>query len=109
MSVVKSQRKLDYVNDLIDTHNYYAYGLAGTALWVLAIPYAFSVLHGETRRGALVFDVADMLKDGLLLLAFMSAKAGLDKSAHKKECAKSLQLSSALPLLFNEIKDALAL
>lgn len=104
------QRKLDYVNDLIDTHNYYAYGLAGTALWVLAIPYAFSVLHGETRRGALVFDVADMLKDGLLLpLAFMSARAGLDKSAHKKECAKSLQLSSALPLLFNEIKDALAL
>lgn len=84
-----------------------AYELAALR-WVLAIPYAFSVRHGETRRGALVFDVADMLKDGLLLpLALLSAKTGRDTSAHKKECAKVLQLSSALPLLFNELKLAL--
>lgn len=104
------QQKTDYVNELIDGHNYYAYGLASTALWVLGIPYAFAVLHGETRRGALVFDVADMLKDGILLpLAFQSAQAGRDKSAHKKECAKHLQLSHALPRLFDEIKAALEL
>lgn len=102
--------KSDYINDLIDTHNYYAYGLAGTALWVLGIPYAFAVLHGETRRGALVFDVADMIKDGMLLpLAFLSAKDGKDKSAHKKECAKVLQLNKCLAILFNELKAAQAL
>ena len=102
--------KEDYVNELIDAHNYYAYGIAGTALWVLGIPYAFAVLHGDTRRGALVFDVADMLKDGILLpLAFQSAKEGLEKSAHKKECAKHLQLKKALPLLFDELKTALTL
>lgn len=100
--------KPDYVNELIDTHNYYAYGLAGTALWVLGIPYAFSVLHGDTRRGALVFDVADMIKDGVLLpLAFQSARDQFDKSAHKRECAKWLQLRKVLPLLFDEIKNVL--
>lgn len=104
------KEKQDYTNELIDAHNYYAYGLAGTALWILSIPYAFAVLHGETRRGALVFDVADMIKDGILLpLAFQSAKQGLDKSAHKKECAKHLQLSKCLPLLFDQLKLALTL
>lgn len=103
------REKSDYVNELIDAHNYYAYGLAGTALWVLGIPYAFAVLHGETRRGALVFDVADMIKDGLLLpLAFLSAKAGRTKSDHKKECAKQLQLERCLAILFDEVKSALA-
>jgi len=100
----------DYINDLIDSHNYYAYGMAGTALWILGIPHALAVLHGETRRGALVFDVADMIKDGMLLpLAFMSAKSGKDKSAHKKECAKVLQLESCLATLFNELKTAIEL
>lgn len=104
------REKSDYTNELIDAHNYYAYGLAGTALWVLGIPYAFAVLHGETRRGALVFDVADMIKDGILLpLAFLSAKAGRDKSAHKKECAKQLQLERCLSILFDELKAAIAL
>jgi len=99
--------KTDYVNELIDSHNYYAYS---TALWALGIPYAFAVLHGETRRGALVFDVADMLKDGLLLpLAFSSAKDGLEKTEHKKVCAKHHQLSAALPRLFDEIKVACSL
>lgn len=102
--------KSDYHNELIDAHNYYAYGLAGTALWVLGIPYAFAVLHGETRRGALVFDVADMIKDAMLLpLAFQSAKLGRDKSAHKKECAKILQLDHCLTILFSELKFALTL
>ncbi|MBU9200170.1 type I-F CRISPR-associated endonuclease Cas1f [Burkholderia multivorans] len=104
------REKSDPINDLIDTHNYYAYGLAGTALWVLGIPYAFSVLHGDTRRGALVFDVADMIKDGILLpLAFLSAKRGYDKSTHKKECAKHLQLETCLAILFREVKTALKL
>lgn len=104
------REKSDFTNELIDSHNYYAYGLGGTALWVLGIPHAFPVLHGETRRGGLVFDVADMIKDGILLpLAFKSARDGLDKSQHKKECAKHLQLEKCLAIMFDEIKNALNL
>ncbi len=55
--------------------NYLTYGLAATTLWVLGIPHGFAVIHGKTRRGALVFDVADLIKDAIVLpLAFICAK-----------------------------------
>jgi CRISPR-associated protein Cas1 len=47
--------------------NYLAYGLAATTLWVLGISHSFAVMHGKTRRGALVFDVADLIKDAVVL------------------------------------------
>lgn len=104
------QSKSDLVNDLIDTQNYYAYGLAGATLWALGIPFSLPVLHGDTRRGALVFDVADIVKDAYLLpLAFESAKQKLDKSAHKKICAEHLQTNKVMPILFDEIKKAIEL
>lgn len=62
-------------NSFIDHGNYIAYGYAAAALNVLGISYALPVMHGKTRRGALVFDVADMYKDALVLpLAFHAAK-----------------------------------
>ena len=42
-------------------------GLAATTLWVLGIPHGFAVMHGKTRRGALVFDVADLFKDAIVM------------------------------------------
>lgn len=106
----EAKKKMDYINDLIDAHNYYAYGMAGATLWVLGIPHAFPVLHGDTRRGALVFDVADMIKDAYLLpLAFISNKQKLDKNKHKKECADVLQLKRVMPMMFDEVKKALDL
>lgn len=55
------------VNSLIDHGNYLAYGYSGVVLHTLGISYAFPVLHGKTRRGGLVFDVADLIKDSLVL------------------------------------------
>ena len=102
--------KPDLVNKLIDSHNYYAYGIAGAVLWTLGIPFAFPVLHGNTRRGALVFDVADIIKDGILLpLAFESAKSNTDTQKHKKICADKLHLDSATVLLFTALKKALGI
>ena len=61
--------------------NYLAYGLAATTLWVLGIPHGFAVMHGKTRRGALVFDVADLIKDSVILpWAFICAKEGGDRA-----------------------------
>lgn len=104
----KPQEKLDLTNELIDSHNYYAYGIAGTCLWTLGIPYAYPVLHGDTRRGALVFDLADIIKDAFLLpIAFNSAYNNIEKNKHKKECVKVLNLNKTMNILFNEIKEAL--
>lgn len=56
-------------NQLIDHGNYLAYGFAVAALHTLGISFAFPLLHGKTRRGGLVFDVADLYKDWLILPA----------------------------------------
>lgn len=31
----------------------------------MGISFAYPMFHGKTRRGALVFDIADTFKDGL--------------------------------------------
>jgi CRISPR-associated protein Cas1 len=62
-----------HVNRLIDHGNYLCYGMAGAALWALGIPPHMAVLHGKTRAGGLVFDLADSFKDAFVLpLAFSS-------------------------------------
>ncbi len=64
----------DLANSFIDHGNYIAYGYSAAILHVLGISFAFALLHGKTRRGALVFDVADLFKDAVILpLAFASA------------------------------------
>jgi CRISPR-associated protein Cas1 len=64
----------DTVNAFITHGNYVAYGLSAVALYALGISFALPVMHGKTRRGALVFDVADLFKDAVVLpLAFLEA------------------------------------
>lgn len=68
----------DQVNSYIDHGNYIAYGYAATALNALGISFTMPVMHGKTRRGALVFDVADIYKDAVVLPhAFISVDHGL--------------------------------
>jgi CRISPR-associated protein Cas1 len=61
-SFVRDRESEDLANSFLNHGNYLAYGLAATTLWVLGIPHGFAVMHGKTRRGALVFDVADLVK-----------------------------------------------
>lgn len=57
----------DPANRFLDHGNYLAYGLGATAAWVLGLPHGLAVLHGKTRRGGLVFDIADLIKDAVIL------------------------------------------
>lgn len=98
---------IDRVNGLLDHGNYIAYGYAAVALHTLGIPYIFPVLHGKTRRGALVFDVADLIKDSLVMpLAF---EFGLDSrkkdSAFRAELIQRGQQSAVMDFLFDTIKS----
>lgn len=72
------------VNRLLDHGNYLAYGMAGSALWVLGIPPHMSIFHGKTRAGGLVFDLADSFKDALVLpLAFAAVRNRKDEDPEK--------------------------
>ncbi|WP_119343517.1 type I-F CRISPR-associated endonuclease Cas1f [Facilibium subflavum] len=92
-------------NDFLNHGNYLAYGLGATTLWVLGIPHGFAVMHGKTRRGALIFDVADLVKDAIVLpMAFMSAKEGLSEQDFRDECINKFTDHKALDFMFDCVK-----
>jgi CRISPR-associated protein Cas1 len=95
----------DPANRLLDHGNYLAYGLAATATWVLGLPHGLAVLHGKTRRGGLVFDVADLIKDANILpQAFLSAVKGDDEQAFRRACIETLTRSEALDFMIDTVK-----
>ncbi len=96
---------IDPANRFLDHGNYLAYGLGATATWVLGIPHGLAVLHGKTRRGGLVFDVADLVKDAVILpQAFMSAAAGHDEQEFRQACIEALTQSEALDFMIETLK-----
>ena len=98
---------MDDANAFLNHGNYLAYGLAATTLWVLGIPHGFAVMHGKTRRGALVFDVADLIKDALVLpWAFISAKEGCTEQEFRQQCLQAFTNHKALDFMFNTVKQA---
>ena len=94
-------------NDFLNHGNYLAYGLAAVTLWVLGIPHGFAVMHGKTRRGALVFDVADLLKDALVLpLAFMCAREKASEQEFRQQVLQKFTEHKALDFMFEQVKQA---
>ena len=64
-----ANKEEDWINGFLDHGNYIAYGYAAVALNGLGISFSLPLLHGKTRRGALVFDVADLVKDAYVMPA----------------------------------------
>lgn len=92
-------------NRLLDHGNYLAYGLAAMTLWVLGIPHGFAVMHGKTRRGALVFDVADLIKDAIVLpWSFICAMRGQRDREFRQICLQKFTEHKALDFMFDEVK-----
>jgi len=106
---VREREATDKANGFLNHGNYLAYGLAASTLWVLGIPHGFAVMHGKTRRGALVFDVADLIKDAIVLpWAFICAKEGATEQEFRQQCLQSFADHKALDVMFDQVK-ALAL
>lgn len=99
----------DPANRFLDHGNYLAYGLAATATWVLGIPHGLAVLHGKTRRGGLVFDVADLVKDAVILpQAFLSAVQGDEEQEFRQACIERLTRDESLDFMIHTLKDIAA-
>jgi CRISPR-associated protein Cas1 len=95
----------DPANRFLDHGNYLAYGLGATATWVLGLPHGLAVLHGKTRRGGLVFDVADLVKDATILpQAFLSAMRGDEEQAFRQNCIEALTRSESLDFMIDTLK-----
>ena len=95
----------DPANRFLDHGNYLAYGLGATAAWVLGLPHGLAVLHGKTRRGGLVFDIADLIKDAVILpQAFVSAMRGDTEQDFRQSCIESLTRTESLDFMIDTLK-----
>jgi len=96
----------DQANRFLDHGNYLAYGLGATAAWVLGLPHGLAVLHGKSRRGGLVFDIADLVKDALVLpQAFIAAMAGEEEQEFRHRCIENFSRAEALDIMIDTLKD----
>ena len=107
LGFVREHAKAENANGFLDHGNYLAYGLGATTLWVLGIPHGFAVMHGKTRRGALVFDVADLVKDALILpWAFVCSKEKQSEKEFRSQILQTFVEHKALDFIFDEVKKA---
>ncbi len=98
----------DPANRFLDHGNYLVYGLGATATWVLGLPHGLAVLHGKTRRGGLVFDAADLIKDAVILpQAFISAMAGHEEQEFRRACMESLTQTESLDFMIDTLKEVI--
>jgi len=97
---------IDFANRFLDHGNYLAYGLGATAAWVLGLPHGLAVLHGKTRRGGLVFDLADLIKDALVLpQAFIGAMAGDNDQEFRRRCIEGFMRANTIDVIIDAIKE----
>ena len=104
----QSTRTVDIgkANDFLNHGNYLAYGLAASTLWVLGVPHGFAVMHGKTRRGALVFDIADLIKDALVLpWAFICVKENATEQEFRQQILQAFTDHNALDYMFDQVKQ----
>ena len=103
---IRTRESEDNANAFLNHGNYLSYGLAATTLWVLGIPHGFAVMHGKTRRGALVFDIADLVKDTLVLpFAFICAKEKASEQEFRQQCLLAFTKHKALDFMFDQVKE----
>ena len=98
----------DTANSMLDHANYLVYGAAAVALHGLGISFAMAVLHGKTRRGGLVFDIADLIKDGLTLpCAFFAASKQMTDQEMRNDTIETMHNLTLIPYLFDTIKQVI--
>ena len=105
-SRAKQGAGIDLANRFLDHGNYLAYGLGATATWVIGLPHGLAVMHGKTRRGGLVFDAADVIKDALVLpQAFISAMAGESEQEFRQRCIQGFHKAKALDVIIEQLQS----
>jgi CRISPR-associated protein Cas1 len=99
------ETKADRVNGFLDHGNYIAYGFAAVTLNGLGISFSLPLLHGKTRRGALVFDVADLIKDAYVMPhAFSCGSTGIGQTEFRQGLIETLQDDEVLDEMFKIVE-----
>jgi CRISPR-associated protein Cas1 len=106
MDFTRDHDEKEGVNGLLNHGNYLAYGYAASLLWTLGISFSFALMHGKTRKGGLVFDIADIFKDALVLpLAFEYAQLGKNHQAYRDELVERIIESGVISDTYDAVKE----
>lgn len=63
-------------------------------------------MHGKMRRGALVFDVADLIKDAIVLpWAFVCATENATEQEFRQQILQKSTYHKALDFMFDTVKN----
>ena len=63
-------------------------------------------MHGKTRRGALVFDIADLVKDAIVLpWAFICARENMAEQDFRQQLLQKFTQFKSLDFMFDNIKE----
>lgn len=90
ISFIRDSKDTKGINGLLTKGNYYAYGTAASSVYILGLDNSFPFLHGKTRKGGLVFDVADIVKTAIILpLAFKAYDQNLSNRQYKQLCVET--------------------
>jgi len=98
----RDREGVDTANLLLNHGDYLAYGCGGVVVWVLGLHPSLAVMPDKTRRGGLVFDFADIVKDGVILpQAFLSSTAEHTQKDFRTACVDALMKKDALQTMFD--------
>lgn len=104
----KPINEIDFINNNLTHLNYLCYGLSASMLNTLGVSYGLPILHGKTRRGALVFDVADIIKDGFSIPLSFHSKNNLSESELRKLAISIIEDYKIFDLLFEKFIEVLS-
>lgn len=105
-------QNIDALNNFLDHGNYLLYGLSAVALHALGIPPAFPLLHGKTRRGGLVFDMADIYKDAIVMpsaFEMTQKKSQDDEKIFRPMLIERCQREEVIDGIIKTIKEIMSL
>jgi len=104
-SAAKGNVTVNRINKFLNHGNYLAYGCAAVVLTGMGISYAFPILHGKTRRGGLVFDIADLIKDAYVLPFAFESKNIRKENIFRGKLVENFQTNNVLDYLFDITKQ----
>jgi CRISP-associated protein Cas1 len=71
----------------------------------MGLPHGLAILHGKTRRGGLVFDAADLVKDAIILpQAFLAAMRNDEEQQFRRRCIEALTRDESLDFIIDTLK-----
>ena len=92
----------DKTNQFLNHGNELAEGCGTVTAWTLGLPPQLAVLHRGTHQNGLVLDLADVVKDGIILpQAFLSAREGSTEKSFRAACTDLLTAQGGLQAMFD--------